>query len=266
MTIVPILNRELVASARKPQLQAGRSVFAGMLLAVVLSTFGAWYYWEHGSISPELMGRVARQSFLWIVFIHGMAMFGVSTAAAHSIAAEKDRRTLDFLLATQLSNAEIVVGKLASSLTLFFSTLAAGLPVMLLLNTLGSIEIELILLTYASLTCMAFFLASLSIWVSTGARDGAHAARGAVLLIMGWLMGPFFIAFMLPRWGYRVPQVLQTANSWILFSTPMSLILKMGGGFNLSSGLIDAIVRMCALQLIGGALFLVWAIFRLRSA
>ena len=266
MTIIPILRRELVAAARKAQLQMGRSFFAGMLLTIVLGTFGTWYYWEQGSISPQLMGTVARQSFMWIVSFHAISIFGVATAAALSIAGEKDRRTLDFLLATRLGNAEIVLGKLVSSLAVFISTLAAGLPVMLLLHTLGSIDLRLILLTYASLVCMAFFLASLSIWVSTGASDSGHAARFSMLCIMAWLMVPFFVAFILPRFGIRLPGFVLTVNAWLLASGPLGLLLKIGGGISASSGLIDAVARMSGLQVIGGVLFLVWAIVRLRSA
>jgi ABC-type Na+ efflux pump permease subunit len=266
VTIIPILRRELVAAARKAQLQTGRSFFAGTMLTVVLGTFGTWYYWAEGSVSPQVMGTVARQSFMWIVSFHAISIFGVATAAALSIAGEKDRRTLDFLLATRLGNAEIVVGKLVSSMTVFFSTLAAGLPVMMLLHTLGSIDLRLILLTYACLICLAFFLASLSIWASTGAADSTHAVRLSMLLIVAWLGLPFFVAFILPRFGIHLPGFVQTVNAWVLTSSPMHMLMMIGGGISASSGLIDSVVPMCGLQLSGGAFFLVWAIVRLRSA
>lgn len=266
MTIIPILRRELVAAARRAKVQTGRSFFVGMLLTIVLATFGARYYWEDGSVSPQAMGTAARQSFVWIVLLHGISVFGVASAAALSIAGEKDRRTLDFLLATRLGNAEIVLAKLVSSLTVYFSTLAAGLPVMLLLNTLGSIDLRLILLTYASLACLAFFLASLSLWASTGAADSGHAVRLSMLLIVAWLMVPFFVAFILPRFGIHLPGFAQTLNAWLLASGPLNLLLKIGGGVSLSSGLVDAIAWMSELQLSAGIVFLVWAILRLRSA
>ena len=202
MTILPILSRELVVAARKAQLQAGRSVFAGILLAVVLCTFGAWYYWEHGSVSPELMGRVARQSFLWIVFAHAISIFGVSTAAALSIAGEKDRRTLDFLLATRLGNAEIVLAKFASSMILLLSTVAAGLPVMLLLSTLGSVDLGLILVMYVGLAFIAFFVASLGIWVSSGARDSRHAMRRVDTLLPDLADWALFRCLLFPSFGH----------------------------------------------------------------
>ena len=88
--------------------------------------------------------------FLWFLVAHACAVFGVFSAkAVMSIAEEKDRRTLDFLLATRLSNAEIVLGKLASCMTFLFAEFAVGLPIMLLLYPLGGIDPRLILLAYA---------------------------------------------------------------------------------------------------------------------
>jgi ABC-type Na+ efflux pump permease subunit len=99
-------------------------------------------------------------------------MMGVVTVrAALSIAGEKDCRTLDFLLATRLRNAEIVLGKLAACIAVFVADLAAGLPVMLLLHLLGGVDLRLIALAYAGLITTAFFLIALAIWVSTRAAS-----------------------------------------------------------------------------------------------
>ena len=49
------------------------------MLTLVLGTFVTWYYWEEGSVSPQVMGTVARQSFMWIVSFHVISIFGVAT-------------------------------------------------------------------------------------------------------------------------------------------------------------------------------------------
>ena len=59
-----------------------------------------------------MMTRIAFQAFLWMLVAQMMPVLAALSRAALSIALEKDRRTLDFLLATRLSNAEIVLGKL----------------------------------------------------------------------------------------------------------------------------------------------------------
>ena len=87
-----------------------------------------------------------------------------------------------------------------------------------------------------------------------------------MLSIMAWLMGPFFVAFIFPRFGIRLPRFVLTMNAWLLESGPLGLLLKIAGGISASRGLIDAVAWMSGLQVIGGVLFLIWAIVRLRSA
>ena len=267
MDLRPIFNRELMAAARQKRLWGNRWFFVGMLLTIILGDFAAWYYWENGHVSNHVMARVALQAFLWMLLAHTSVAIDVfATRAAPSIAGEKDRRTLDFLLATRLGNAEIVLGKLAACMTVFVTSVAAGLPVMLLLYPLGGVDLRLILLGYAGLITTGFFMIALAIWVSTGTTDARGAGGASVLLMIAWLMGPFFVSMVFPRVGLRLPSFLLTANTWVLYSSPIGLMLKIGGGATLSSGLADAVAWMSGLQVAGGALLVIWAIARLRSA
>src|SRR5262249_12471953 len=230
-------------------------------------TFAAWYYWDAGQVSPELMTRVAFQSFLWIVLAHvGLILGVVCDRAASSIAGEKDRRTLDFLLATRLGNAEIVLGKLAACMAVVVADLAAGLPVMLLLHLLGGVDLRLIALAYAGLFTTAFFLIALAIWVSTRAAGLQQAAGASVLSMLAWLVGPVFVSMILPRFGIRLPGVLMTVNAWLMASSPIGLALKIGAGATPSGGLLDAVAWMSGLQVAGGALLVIASIAGLRSA
>ncbi len=268
MDITPIVNRELLTATRKTGLWWSRGVSAGILLTIALATFGARYYWDQGQVSDhDMMARVAFQAFEWMLVAQTGTIFGVfASRAALSIALEKDRRTLDFLLATRLSNAEIVLGKLVSSLTFLVAEFAVGLPVMLLLNPLGAIDLRLILLAYAGLLTTGFFTIALAIWVSARAADARTAAGAAVLWWMTWLMGPFFVSMVFTRVGLRLPGFLLTANAWVLTSSPLSLMFKIGGGVTPSSGLVDAVAWMSGLQVAGGAVLVVWTIAILRSA
>jgi ABC-type Na+ efflux pump permease subunit len=268
LDITPILNRELLVATRKTSLWGNRRFFAGMLLIIVLATFGARYYWDHAHVSDhDMMARVGFQAFLWMVIAQMVAIFTVFWEwAAPSIALEKDRRTLDFLLATRLSNAEIVLGKLAACMTLLVAGFAAGLPIMLLLHPLGGIDLRLILVAYAGLFTTAFFMITLGIWVSTGATNVRVARAATTGWWIAWLFGPFFVSIILPSVGLRLPRVVLTANAWVLTSSPIGLLFKIGGGVRPSSGLLYAVAWMSGLQLAGGALLVIWAIARLRWA
>ena len=177
----------------------------GLLLTIVLGTFGTWYYVEggHRHASRDGQRRVA------VVLLDRGRSCGHDHGGRDSgrleHRREKDRRTLDFLLATRLGNAEIVLGKLAACLARFFTSLAAGLPVVLLLNLLGGVDPRLILLAYGGIASTVFFVLAISIWISTGAgplaappafRRSASSPGCTFLSSCRW---------SLPRLGLRCP-------------------------------------------------------------
>ena len=264
---MPILRRELTVVARRGRVHIDRAWFAGILLVIVLGTFASWYYALKGAWSADTMSAVATQSFLFVVIAHAMSIFMLSTIGALSIAGEVDRKTLGFLLATSLGNAEIVLGKLAACMIGFLSILAAGLPVMILLNVLGGVPALLILLAYAGILSTAFFIISLALWVSSGAPDGRRATSIAVLTVMAWLFVPIIVGMtpLLSRIGIHPPAFLFTINAWILASNPISLLPRFIGGVN-PRALSSAVAWMCGLQLASGAVFVAASIARLRSA
>jgi ABC-type Na+ efflux pump permease subunit len=267
LDITPVLNREMLTATRKTRLWGGRGYSAGTLLAVILATFGARYYWDRGQVSDhDMMARVAFQAFLWMLVAHMIMVLGVFTRAALSIALEKDRRTLDFLLATQLSNADIVLGKLAACISILIADIAVGLPIMLIMSPLGGIDLRLILLAYAGLITTGFFAVALAICVSSGASDIRRATGVSVLALFAWLIGPMFVSLVFTKVVLRLPGFILTVNAWILTSSPMGLMLKIAGGVTPSTGLVEAVAWMSGLQVAGGTVLIVWTIARLRSA
>jgi len=266
LTIVPIFRRELVVAARRGRLQADRATYAGLLLTIVLAAFGTWYYREKGHVTQHLMAGVAWWSFVGVVAVHSILIIGAASVGALSLAREKDRRTLDFLLATRLGNAEIVLGKLAASLAAFFMTIAAGLPVVLLLYVLGGVDPGLILLAYGGTASTTFFVVALAIWISTGALDFRRAANATTLCIVGWLSIPMLLPIALRPLGLRLPDYLFTANSWVAASSPLGLLTKFIGGTPSASGLLSAVGWMAGLQVGAGIVLVIGAIVRLRSA
>lgn len=265
--MIPIFRWELVAATRREAVHSQRGYFAGLLLAVMLGIFGAWYYWANGQVTNVVMAEVARQTLIFTIGVHAATIMGpVLVRATMAIAGEKDRRTLEFLLITRLTSAEIVLEKLAARLVVLVSTIAAGVPVMLLLHLLGGIDVRVILLAYAGLSTTAFFISALSMWFSVTSPNARRAASLSVLAMMAWLMGPFFVATFLPRLGLHLPGWAATANAWLVASSPLSVVLKLAMGIGASLGLIDAVAWMAGLQLVGGILLLLGSIVRLRAA
>ena len=264
-SLPPIVARELTAHARSRRWAWGRAIFAAAPLVIVVAAAATAWDGPGTRLSGEQIGHAMRLAFRRIVGLHMIAALIVPRYAALAIAGEKDRRTLDFLLATRLGNAEIVLSKLAASLIAGLSPIAAAFPLMLLMIPLGGIDPWLVALTYASVATMSLFLASLAIFVSSAARDGRRAASSTSGLAMLWLSGPFMLAQMLPRFGLRLPEFALPVNALLIASSPMGILGKLMAGPTLPS-LIDAVGWMCGLQILGSVLVLVPAILRLRSA
>src|SRR5437667_4776893 len=80
-----------------------------------------WTAWQAiaGFQRVESVGDVARFGAVLFRFLAlvqlSLALFFAPVVAGSSISAEKDRRTFDLLLMTDLTNAEIVLGKLLAS-------------------------------------------------------------------------------------------------------------------------------------------------------
>ena len=132
----------------------------------------------------------------------------VPVFVAGVIAGERERRTLDDLLTTRLSSAEIVLGKLAAGLLQYFACLATGFPVVGLLPLVGGVDPRVILITYAGTASTAFLVAGLSVLVSVHARRGGQAVRDTFLLEAIWLILPLAAELLVPRaWPQLWPWV-----------------------------------------------------------
>ena len=268
LDIRPVFLREVVTATRKRSLWGARAFLATLLLSILLGAVAKQYFRDRRpDFEPSVLTQVGRQAFAWMLLAHACSLFGVVMGrAVPSIAAENERRTLDFLLATSLGNAEIVLGKLATCAAFLLSELAVGFPVLVFLHQLGGVDIGLIAVAYAGLLTTAYFVLAVSVWVSTRAPTIRGAVAAAVSWLGLWLIGPFCLANALPRLGIRLPSVLASINSWALHSGPLSLLQSIKAGATPTSGLIDAIVRMGERQLAAGTVLIVWSIVGLRSA
>ena len=117
------------------------------------------------------------------------------------IADEKQRKTLHYLMASRLTSAEIVLGKLLVRMLYVTVLLGVSLPVLSLLVLLGGVDPLLVLLSCGATLSTGWFLASLSIWVSTIARRVREAFFIAFGLECLWLFSPLILRnISIPYW------------------------------------------------------------------
>src|SRR5690606_24203985 len=90
-----------------------------------------------------------------------LALFFSALLAASAVTQEKDKRTLVLLLLTNLSNSELVLGKLLASMLGVLVLLAAALPLFMLTTLLGGVSFAQIARVFAATLAAAIVAGSI---------------------------------------------------------------------------------------------------------
>ncbi|MHC5539362.1 ABC transporter permease subunit, partial [Singulisphaera rosea] len=135
----PIIAREVITAPRPLRFYVARASYVGLLFVLMWTAWQSFIGWreirEFGVIAR--FGGLLFQLFVLIQLT--LMLFFAPLAAATSVAHEKDRRTFVLLLMTDLSDTEIVLGKLMASLLQIVTFLATSTPVFFLCMLMGGI-------------------------------------------------------------------------------------------------------------------------------
>jgi ABC-type transport system involved in multi-copper enzyme maturation permease subunit len=272
----PVLFYDLVRTSRRGRYFLMRIAYASLLLLLLL-----YVYWVSSLTRPALLiSEVAAlaqgffSTYLYTQFFIAALLTPAYTAGA--VAEEKERKTLEFLLATDLRDREIVLSKLASRLLNLAFLLLAGLPILSFLQFLGGIDPDLVLAGFAFTGLTVFSVAALSVLNSVllkKARDAivlTYAAGVGYLALSGasWLL-------LVPEWSLAdfpstaswtspvtVTDLVQGFNAGNIFSAMHRLTTGVSGRpfANIPQVLGDYAV----FHGLAGAGSAAWAVLRLR--
>jgi ABC-type transport system involved in multi-copper enzyme maturation permease subunit len=170
----PVLSFDMVRQARRARFIVVR--FAYCLVLVVLLLFMiATKEARRGEVHDQ--AAAIAQDFVELFLVVQFCTIAVLTPAyvAGSIAHERDRKTLEFILATNLLDREIILSKLGSRLANLGMFLLAGLPVLCCLQFLGGVDPNLVLAGFAIAGLTAFGEAGVSILSSVVSRTASQA-------------------------------------------------------------------------------------------
>jgi ABC-type transport system involved in multi-copper enzyme maturation permease subunit len=218
----PVMGYDLVRTARRGQLNGHRALYAVFLLLMLLVLFWSWFPYSDlaslmrpVSLRPADVAQFANSFFTWFMVTQFVVVLLVTPAyTSGAIADERERRTLGFLLATDLSNREIVLGMLGARLANLSLLIVAGLPVLSLLLFLGGVDPNLVLAGFLATLMTMASLGSLSMLVSVYARTTLQALISTYLWMFMLLVGSFFGLLVLIVIG----QVLEELAGTVGFS------------------------------------------------
>ena len=185
--IGPVFNREAAIAPRRTRFYAGRSLYAAMLLMLACT---AWLVLTGTQVVRDV-GDLARFGMILFQILAplqlALASLLAATLAASAVAQEKDRRTLELLLLTNLSNSELVLGKLLASLLSVLVMLAVGLPVFMLTALLGGVSFAQIARVFAVTLLSVLACGTLGSTVALWREKTYQSLATTVLALVLWL-------------------------------------------------------------------------------
>lgn len=272
----PVCHFELVRIARRGRMFAVRSAFGLLLLGGVALAYSfqsgpgrPWY--SPGTLTIAEMSRLGEGIFFGAISTLAVLVVGLTPGlVADAIASDRERKTLHYLLASRLTSAEIVLGKLSARLINLAVFPVLALPVMSLLTLLGGVSPLALVLAYAALAGATYFLAGMAVLVSVLTRRAREAVGAAYTLTALWLVLPSLSQALAPElsppWAEWARWALYVSD-WIGPPSPFGMMTNAATTFGGGSGPLIGYVRwMVAMQAVYGTLFVLLAAWQLRPA
>jgi ABC-type transport system involved in multi-copper enzyme maturation permease subunit len=278
----PVLVFDLVRSARRKRYFFARILYAATLAIILFWGYFIVYTEHRGELTSNRMAVFSSQIFYTFMLVQ-FALVSLLTPAytAGAIAEEKDRKTLPFLMATDLRDREIVLGKLMSRLLNLSLFVLTGLPILSFLQFVGGVDPDLLLSGFAATFLTMLGLASLSLFNSVLAKK----ARDAI--VMTYVLAVAYIALsslswlllllpLPPSWtsfpstsSWTSPVTLVDLVGWFNAGNLAAALVQIFAELNRGTGRLDLLVpkllRNYALfHLLLSLLCLGWATYRLR--
>ncbi len=200
-------------------------------------------------LSPAESAAFAGAFALMLLEAQLAAIVAVTPAlAASAVAEEKDRQTLPILLTTLLSDREIVFGKAVGRIAFVLAALFAGLPVLMITQLFGGVNLGLLAAGYAITSGTVVLCAAIGVNAACHAPD----LRSAVLRAYGRVAVVACGAFVPP----------------LVFATPFNVLAVVARDPLSDLGYCAAAFGYPLLQALVGVAFLVNATrsLRLRDA
>ncbi len=185
----PVLWYDLIRAARRSRFLWLRCAYACLLLFLLYTTFANRPHYGSEMDVRHAGAQMAANYFELFMVVQFVAVLLLTPAyVAGAVAEEKDRKTMDYLLATDLRNHEIVLGKLASRLANLTLVLLTGLPILSLLQFLGGIDPDLVLAGFAATAVTMLSLGSLSMLVSVVCKKPRNAIGMTYLALLAYFL------------------------------------------------------------------------------
>jgi ABC-type transport system involved in multi-copper enzyme maturation permease subunit len=216
----PILRRVVATNGKRRRDLFIRCGYLGALILVVilvlLSSAGGVERADLAALTKRSGQIFLAMSYVQLALVALLAP--IFTAGA--ITQEKDSQTYDILLATPLTNGQIVLGSLLSRLFFVVALLVSGIPIFSITQIFGGVAIQSIVRSFAIAAATAFVTGALAMAISV-LKVGTRRTIFSFYLFIALYMG---VPVVLEAMGFEALRVAgpqkDTHISWLTGINP----------------------------------------------
>jgi ABC-type transport system involved in multi-copper enzyme maturation permease subunit len=274
----PVFFYDLVRTTRRGRYAALRAVYAAALLLFVVLLYRVQPTLDRSAwLTSGGMARFAETFCYTFLAVQFLAVALLTPAyVAGAVAEEKDRKTLEFLLATDVRDREIVLGKMASRVANLVLLVLTGLPVLSLTQLWGGIDFGLLLCAFANTGLTLLTLAAVSMLASVYTRKAREAVVLAYLVAAAYVgvsvlfallaFFPRIMAFDVTVAGrpYSVADLVTLIGSGNPGLFGYGLYMDVRTGVTLQESLATRTSSYAVFHLLVTVVCVAWAVWRLR--
>lgn len=186
----PVYKRELMVSARSFRLALVLLIFNGILAMVAL--LNMYSTLAQVRMTAEIQYSSFMELYLFVAVLEFvMVIFIMPALTAGSISSERERRTMDLMLTTKLTPAQIVTGKMMISLNTMGLMIFSSCPVLAMVFVYGGVTLKDIGLLFLCYTAAALFTGSLGIFCSVVFGRSTLSTVVSYVLVGGVVIGTY---------------------------------------------------------------------------
>lgn len=206
----PVFAYEWIVSSRRWQGYALRSLFAAVLLAALLVIWSRSVA-PAGPVTFQGLAKLGETFFIGLIGTQlTLVLLAAPAATAGAICLDRASGTMAHLLVTDLSDSEIVLGKLAARLVPVLGLVACALPLMAIMTLLGGVDPDALFGAFLVTTGVAVLGCSLALCFSLWVKKTHEALLGTYAVWGLWLVGGPFVRLVNNAfgWTFSVPSVV----------------------------------------------------------
>lgn len=226
----PVFLYDLVRTARQGRQILLRCGYGLLLLSVLFVIYtnrfagrvDPYDLFGEPTVSAAEMPTFAAEFFSGFLGTQLVVVFLLTPVlTAGAIAEEQERRTLEYLLTTHLTDREIVLGKLASRVGRLALLILTGLPILGILQLLGGVDPEWVLAGFLATAATIVSVASFSILMSVLTPQPLSAIfRTYLYLALLLCIAPCIPG---PNFGHPIVALLRLESPSFMASGPDSI-------------------------------------------